>query len=79
VWEKSRGTNPIINDAYLDPDNDGLTNFEEYIKNTAPFRSDSDGDLLTDSIDPMPKNIFLPNTIIIALAAIALVLIIMKK
>jgi len=79
VWEKSRGTNPIINDAYLDPDNDGLTNFEEYIKNTAPYRSDSDGDLLTDSLDPMPKNIFLPNTIIIALAAIALVLIIMKK
>lgn len=41
-------------DALLDVDEDGLTALEEYAISTSPFRADSDGDGLSDGIDPDP-------------------------
>ena len=38
-------------DAGLDPDDDGLTNLEEYNNNTAPLRADSDFDGLSDGTE----------------------------
>jgi len=37
-----------VDDSTLDPDNDGLTNLEEYQYSTDPLDSDTDGDGLTD-------------------------------
>ncbi|NHJ22477.1 MAG: hypothetical protein EAX91_16140 [Candidatus Lokiarchaeota archaeon] len=39
---------PLVNDANLDPDNDGLINLLEYQSNTNPLLSDSDGDFMSD-------------------------------
>lgn len=35
-WELWYGTNPLVNDAQLDSDNDGHSNYEEYQANTDP-------------------------------------------
>ena len=47
-WEVNNGLNPLINDASLDPDSDGLTNREEYQEGTDPHDADTDNDELTD-------------------------------
>jgi len=47
-WEVSNNLNPIINDSGNDPDNDDLSNLNEYLNNTNPNDSDSDDDNLTD-------------------------------
>jgi hypothetical protein len=48
-WEKKYNFN-ISNssDAHLDPDNDNLTNFEEYLNQTNPLNPDSDNDSILD-------------------------------
>ncbi len=44
-WEVGYGLDPRdASDQYLDSDNDGLTNCEEFAWNTDPFQKDSDGD-----------------------------------
>lgn len=43
-WEAEWGTNPLVKDATLDPDDDGLTNLQEYQNNTDPL--DPEGPLL---------------------------------
>ncbi|HYG34614.1 MAG TPA: binary toxin-like calcium binding domain-containing protein, partial [Clostridia bacterium] len=50
-WERSHGLAVGTNDAALDPDGDGLTNFEEYSGRTNPKLADTDGDGLTDRIE----------------------------
>jgi alpha-tubulin suppressor-like RCC1 family protein len=35
-WEVAHSLNPLLNDASLDPDGDGLTNLQEYLGNTDP-------------------------------------------
>ncbi len=47
-WEVTNSLNPLVNDASLDPDTDGLTNLEEYIHNTDPQDNDTDNDLMPD-------------------------------
>ncbi|AWB68452.1 hypothetical protein C2869_19480 [Saccharobesus litoralis] len=48
-WENAHGLNKDdSSDAALDPDNDGLTNLEEFQQATDPTKSDTDGDGLTD-------------------------------
>ncbi|MEZ0385685.1 MAG: hypothetical protein ACAI34_01360, partial [Verrucomicrobium sp.] len=43
-WETSHGLNPALDDAAADPDQDGLTNLQEYAGNTDPM--DPEGPLL---------------------------------
>jgi sugar lactone lactonase YvrE len=35
-WEVDKGLNPLVDDADSDPDNDNLTNFEEYLAGSDP-------------------------------------------
>jgi hypothetical protein len=53
AWEDSHGLNSHDpGDATSDPDNDGLSNLEEFSRLTNPFSSDSDNDGLPDLTDP---------------------------
>ena len=49
AWEISHGLNPLVNDSSLDPDNDGLTNLQEYEYGTDPNNADTDGDGMSDA------------------------------
>lgn len=55
AWETSKSLNPANNGRtsaadgeYGDPDNDKLTNLEEFQNGTNPFSTDSDGDTIPD-------------------------------
>ena len=41
AWEIAHGLNPLVNDAGLDPDNDGMTNLQEYFAGTDPQNKNS--------------------------------------
>lgn len=41
VWEETNGLDPAVNDASLDPDQDGASNIEEYWAGTSPTNSAS--------------------------------------
>jgi hypothetical protein len=43
-WEVAHGLDPTLNDRNLDPDQDGLTNIQEFILGTDPNNPDTDGD-----------------------------------
>ncbi len=47
-WEEKYDLDPGYNDADEDPDNDKLTNLNEYKKGTDPTNKDSDGDGVSD-------------------------------
>ncbi len=47
-WEVYNSTNPLINDANADSDNDSLSNLGEYQHNTDPTNADTDGDGMPD-------------------------------
>ena len=59
AWEVNNSLDPLVDDASLDPDSDGLTNLEEYNYGTNPQDSDSDSDGMPDawevnnSLDPL--------------------------
>ncbi|NOU36519.1 MAG: hypothetical protein HOO88_07095 [Kiritimatiellaceae bacterium] len=42
-WEFDRGLQPLVDDALLDPDGDGLVNLKEYRRGGDPYNSDSPG------------------------------------
>jgi len=50
-WEVLTGLNPLVNDSAEDPDNDTLTNLEEYYYSSHPFLNDTDSDTLNDSAE----------------------------
>ncbi|MDD2598162.1 MAG: hypothetical protein PHO37_02895 [Kiritimatiellae bacterium] len=59
-WEVANNMNPLVNnttngdpdnDPGADPDKDGLTNYDEYLNNTNPFKKDSDDDGVNDIIE----------------------------
>ncbi len=48
-WEMSHGLDPLDpDDAFEDPDDDGLQNISEFLAGTNPKLSDTDGDFLPD-------------------------------
>jgi hypothetical protein len=47
-WEVDMGLNPLVDDAGIDYDGDGLLNSEEYRYNSNPLRYDGDNDGLSD-------------------------------
>ncbi|MFX1513503.1 MAG: NosD domain-containing protein [Promethearchaeota archaeon] len=63
-WEYINDLNPLINDASHDPDNDSLSNLEEYFHRTNPLNSDSDADKMPDgwevryNSDPLTDSTF---------------------
>lgn len=65
AWEWSYGLDANSSDSWSDPDDDGLSNFEEYnfgVNSTDPTKSDTDGDQLPDGwersygLDPLDSS-----------------------
>jgi hypothetical protein len=50
-FELSNNLNRIVNDANLDPDNDGSSNLQEFQRGTSPQVADTDGDGLKDGVE----------------------------
>ncbi len=50
-WEVAYGLDPIVNDASLDKDGDGLTNLQEYNERTFPNNADTDNDGVSDGAE----------------------------
>jgi len=48
AWETAHGLNPAVNDRNGDPDQDGLTNLQEYLLGANPNNADTDGDGMKD-------------------------------
>ena len=53
-WENEHGLNPGIDDRTFDPDEDDLTNEQEYQRATDPYNDDTDGDGVLDGVDRLP-------------------------
>lgn len=52
LWEQQYNLNyNSVADAPLDPDNDGLTNLDEYLAGTNPFEADTDNDGYDDGFE----------------------------
>lgn len=53
-YEIANGLNPYVADDHLDLDNDGVTNYDEFLQGLLPNNPDTDGDGLLDGEDPHP-------------------------
>jgi len=51
LWEVQTGTNPVVDDANSDLDNDSLSNIEEYTIGTFANNSDTDSDGMFDGYE----------------------------
>jgi hypothetical protein len=57
-WEQGNGLDPMdAADAGLDPDNDGLTNRQEFSVGTDPNVADTDSDSIADGVDNCPLDV----------------------
>lgn len=55
IYEQANGLDPLDSaDATADLDNDGISNFDEFLLGTSPNNVDSDGDSIDDGIDNCP-------------------------
>jgi hypothetical protein len=50
-WEVRQGLNPLVNDAAVDSDGDGLSNLQEQTRGTRADRTDSDRDGVDDAAE----------------------------
>jgi hypothetical protein len=50
-WEVDNGTDPVVDDAQEDPDDDDLVNLKEYLAGSNPLDSDTDGDTIDDGME----------------------------
>ncbi len=57
AWETSNWGN-LAQAGSSDPDADGLTNVQEYLRGTNPTQPDADLDLLTDPVDAYPSDYY---------------------
>ncbi|MFW9924631.1 MAG: hypothetical protein ACFFDW_15220, partial [Candidatus Thorarchaeota archaeon] len=55
-WEVTNNLDPTLDDSYLDPDIDELTNINEYLHNTNPWNPDTDGDGFNDYFEIMKNS-----------------------
>ena len=56
-WEQEQGLDKNdVNDAEEDVDGDGLTNKDEFVYNTDPFKADTDGDGVSDGDEVAQKS-----------------------
>ncbi|MBI2422886.1 MAG: hypothetical protein HYV27_08650 [Candidatus Hydrogenedentes bacterium] len=56
AWETANSLNPAVNDAAGNPDNDGLSNLNEFLHRTNPQDNDTDNDGLTDGAEVNTHN-----------------------
>jgi parallel beta-helix repeat protein len=64
-WEVQYNLDPLLNDTMEDPDNDNLTNLEEYLLGTNPQKVDTDNDGIPDNMDPNPNSFLNPTGILL--------------
>ena len=62
-----------------DSDNDGLNDGEEVSLGTDPLKADTDNDLWNDSIDPSPRQVLIPNILILVATGLIAELIVITK
>ena len=57
-YERMRGTDPRLDDAFADIDRDGTTNLDEYLSGFDPFslNTDADSDGRRDDLDAFPRD-----------------------
>ncbi|MGY5853833.1 MAG: SBBP repeat-containing protein [Candidatus Thorarchaeota archaeon] len=76
LWEIQNDLNPLVNDADLDADNDGLSNLLEYQIGTDVWSGDSDSDSIGDAwehlngFDPLDPTIPLIESVLISMPLI---------
>jgi hypothetical protein len=51
LWEVTFGLDPLLDDANLDPDNDTLSNYYEYVRSAGPYNPDLDNDGIPDGVE----------------------------
>jgi len=59
-WEVAFNLKVSVNDSFEDIDNDGLTNYQEYLLGTNPRMDDSDQDGIIDGDDANPTQYDVP-------------------
>jgi hypothetical protein len=74
-WEYQMGLNSTyFGDSELDFDRDTLSNLEEFLKGSNPYRKDTDYDGLKDNMDPWPDSFMMPTGVVVVLETSVLII-----